>query len=629
MAVTNDQNMKSKKVFLILAFFSQFSCGISGVYAQDQRIADSLKLVLNQKATLHDSTVKSVLFNIILKTTNPDEILQYGDLLLSKVNPNESIRYKATVLNMQGVAYRMKGNIKQSLEKLFASAEIAVAENHHRLQEETYLEIAGTYAAGDDMKNALLFEKKALKIIRTYAADEQLALATLNLGYSYYQLNYLDSAEILYNEAAPLFKKLKMNIGIAYTLGNKALVYWKKDQREQAVKDLLASIDMLEPLGDLYGMTDYHNKLGEIYLELESPGEAIFHSEKALKMALQQGLKEQVRDALSLLSKLHTIQGNFQKALKMQTEYIIYKDSIQNNELTKKIADLRTEFEVGLKEKEIVVLEERQARKNVYIACAIVLLALSIVSMLYFRQRFLNTRLIASNQKLAHDDQVKSLMNQQETRALQSMVEGRDQERKRLAKDLHNHFGSLLATIKVNVNGIEEQSISNHGVLTSLIDQACTDMRNISHALNMGISDDFGLIPALRELTNHLNEGGSIKVDFDANMGQYPISSEDEILIYRIVQELVSNVLKHAQATKLTVSLMYYAEENALNIMVEDDGKGMHPGDENSKDAGIGISSMREMLHKKDGEIHFDSHPGRGTTVSIDLPVTPLNPTEL
>lgn len=202
------------------------------------------------------------------------------------------------------------------------------------------------------------------------------------------------------------------------------------------------------------------------------------------------------------------------------------------------------------------------------------------------------------------------------------MVQGRDNERRRLAQELHNHFGSLLATIKVNINGIDEGSIPNHGTLTTLVDQACADIRNISHSLNMGISENFGLVPALKELTTHLQKSNGLKVEFAASMCDGLMDSQNEIVIYRIVQELVSNVLKHAAATKLSVLLTCFEEENLVNILVHDNGKGFNTQVAKKNSEGIGLNSLKQMVANYDGEITFDSNPTSGTTVNIDLPLT-------
>lgn len=284
---------------------------------------------------------------------------------------------------------------------------------------------------------------------------------------------------------------------------------------------------------------------------------------------------------------------------------------------------MRTEFEVNLREKEIDLLEEREALQWTYIAIAVALLILAIVLLLYFRQRFKTTKLVADVERKKHNDRIKDLLGSQETKALQAMVKGRDNERRRLAQDLHNHFGSLLATLKVNLNGMDDVKSERHKTMTTLVDQACADIRNMSHSLNMGISENFGLIPAIKELTDHLQQSGGLRVEFSAAMGDHQLNSENEIIIYRIVQELVSNVLKHAQASKLSVSLTYFEEENLVNIIVQDDGKGFDQTRVDLDSDGMGLSSLSEMVEKLDGEITFDTHEKSGTTVNIDLPMTP------
>ncbi|MEM6831859.1 MAG: ATP-binding protein, partial [Bacteroidota bacterium] len=360
---------------------------------------------------------------------------------------------------------------------------------------------------------------------------------------------------------------------------------------------------------------------GRIYWEEKAIEPAIRHTKLGLSMAVALGLKEQVRDASLLLSELYENEKKYQKALTYKNQYIAYKDSLENTETTKKMADLRTEFEVSLKEKEIDLLENHQSLQRTYIIIAVILLLLSIVVLLYFRQRFYAAKLLAAGEKRNHDEKIKHLLNAQETKTLQAMVAGRDQERKHLAQELHNHFGSLLAAIKVNVNSIDQEAITNHSTLITLIDQACADVRNMSHALNMGISEDFGLVPALKELTTFLNESEELDVTFSATLCQRQMDSDCEILIYRIVQELLSNALKHAEATKLAVSMTCFDEENMINVMVEDNGKGFDP-ESTPNGEGMGINSLTKIVTGRNGEIRFDSRPDSGTTVTIDLPIT-------
>lgn len=585
------------------------------LYSQNQRKADSLKFIFNSKETFSDSLTTNLLSEIILASSSPEEKLLYSDVLLEKSKKYKPIFYAIKAYNAKGVAYRLQGDLDNSLKELFKSAELATENDYPVFEADAYSEISNTYIANEDFTNSLVYQTKAIDIFRREKINQRLCIALLNTGFNYYSEGKLDTALQLYNEAEPIFEDINMSIGKAYTIGNRALVYWKQGDYSKAENDVLKAISMLEPLGDQFGMADYHNQLGNIYLEQDRIKEAISHTEKSIEMSKNLGLKEQIRDATLLLSKLYTKRGNYKEALDYQIQYQIYSDSIQNKEQTKKIADIRTDFEVNLREKEINILQKLNTN---YIIIAFILLVLSITTLLYFRQRFKTTKLIATHQKKEHNDKIKDLLKSQETKVLQSMIQGKDNEKKRLAQELHNHFGSLLATIKVNISRIEEDTIPNHNTLIKLVDQACSDIRNMSHALNMGISEDFGLVPALQELSSHLREANELEVEFSASMNDGIIDSENEIIIYRIVQELVSNVLKHAKSTKLSISLTCFNDENLINILVQDNGKGF---DTKKEFNGMGLESIKQIVDHFAGEISLDSNAVSGTTVNIDLPI--------
>lgn len=589
---------------------------------QNQDRADSIKRTLNNGLAYTDISKMVMYAKISEHSSSPDEMLLYANKLLKLAIKNNHTEYTIEAHHCKGVAFRLKGNLQMALKSLFKSAQLAVEykENKHLI--DSYLEIANTYSLNKDFKNALVYNKSAIEIIRRHGNDEQLAINLLNTGYNYYKLTKLDSALLLYDEAEPIFNTVNLPIGKAYTIGNRALVYWKKGNYLKGEQDLLKAIKLLHKLGDEFGMADYNNQLGRLYAEQGCTEQAIEYTERALNIAKKLHLKEQIRDASLLLSELYKTKSDYEKAFAYQTQYIAYKDSIENTETVKHIADLRTEFEVSQKEKEIVLLEKHQLLNRIYIIITGFLLVIAVLVLLYFRQRFQNTRLMVANEQKQHDEKIRNLLAAHETKTLQSMVQGQENERRRLARELHNHFGSLLATIKVNLNAIDEKAIPNHHTLTTLIDRACADIRNLSHALNMGISDDFGLVPALKELTLHLQQANGLEVEFSAAMCREQMGAENEIIIYRIVQELVSNVLKHSEATKLSILLTCFDDDNLINILVQDNGKGFDTEKEEKDNFGMGIKSLKEMIADLHGEIGFDSNPASGTTVNIDLPIT-------
>lgn len=596
------------------------STGIS----QNQAKADSLKLVLTQQDTLSPVSRMAILANIAAHASSPDEVLLYSGKLLELASKYKQHGYVIEAYESIGVAYRLMGNLTKSLESLFRSAHLAIDHDDKKQLITAYLEIANTYTANKDNRNALLYNRKAIDIIRQHGDKQQLAINLLNTGYNYYTLNEYDSALLFYNEAEPLFESIDLEIGKAYTIGNRALVYWKQGNFPYAEQNLLKAIEMLAPLGDLFGMADYYNHLGKLYAELGNLEKAIYHTRKAHDIAEAENLKEQLRDASQLLSELYKIKKDYARAFAYQSKYISCKDSIESSENTRQLANLRTEFEISLKEKEIVLLEKHQLLNRIYIMIAIFLLLLAVLILLYFRQRFLTAELVAANRQKQHDEDIRNLLSTQETKALQAMVQGQEKERRRLAQELHNHLGSVLATIKVNMNAIDENAIANYHTITTLVDQACSDIRSLSHSLNMGVSDNFGLVAALTELTRHLQQANRLKVEFTAAMCHQHLEAQYEIIIYRIVQELVSNVLKHSEATELSIQLTCFDEESLMNIIVQDNGKGFDVEEQSDSGSGMGLKSLREMITDLHGEIRFDSNNNSGTTVDIDLPIPPI-----
>lgn len=606
------------KIFIIIICSSFITNELAG---QQWTYTDSLKkLIEKREYSGSDKEYPSILSQLAVYSLNPDEKLKYAEMLLNIDLSTEYSPFFIKAYQAKGVAHRMKGNLDKALTNLLESAELALEYKEFDLLAEAYLEIGTTYSTNDDLKNSLIYENKAIALFRQLNKKQELAINLLNTGFTYYSLNEYDTAQLYYSEARPIFDSLAFTIGQAYTLGNQALIFWKTGKFEIAETDLLQAIDMLIPLGDQYGIADYHNQLGNLYFEIGRRSKAIYHLRTGLDIALKVDLKEQIRDASLLLSQLYANQRAYDSAYSYHQQYVTYKDSLENAEQTREMADQRTTFEVNLREKEIDTLEKEKKLQQTYVIIAITLLALSVVLVLLFRQRYRNTQLLNIAERKEHDAEVKDLLKTQETKALQSMVQGKEEERRHLAKELHNHLGSLLATVKVNLNGLESKDEVKQEKIIGLVDQACQDVRNLSHELHMGVSENFGLIPALKELTSHLQRSNGLQVMFSASLDSVILDADNEIMIYRIVQELVSNVLKHAGATKLTISLTGFEEGNLVNILVEDNGKGFEPEKLDKASKGIGLDSLMEMIQKLDGEFEIDSSVKSGTTVSVDLP---------
>ncbi|MCA6379068.1 MAG: tetratricopeptide repeat protein [Cytophagales bacterium] len=593
------------------------------VFGQDQKLADSLVKVYREEK-LTDSTKLELLWNLSFnEVSDLDLSLKYSEELirLSQQNGDNIYLYRGYLL--RGNNKKLLGDLDGALNDYYSAADVATKGGYAARLGTTYSAIASVYRATNNHSNTMLYYYKAIAVLKQ--GDNTLSLATtlLNAGEALRKHKEYDSALLYFKESATLFEKANSLTGKAYNLGNVGMVYASLGKNELAERNLNEAIQLLEGLKDYYPICSYFISMADIYLEKGDLTIALNYAGRSLKLAQQHGLKEQASEASLKLSQLHEQAGNTEQSLKYYKDHIAYRDNVNNLEVVQKIADQRTQFEVSLKEKEIDLLQQEKIIHRVYILVAFILLLLAVVVLLYFRQRFIHTRLMADHQRKLNDERIENLLKEQEVRAMQSLVVGREEERKRIAHDLHNHLGSLLATIKVNLNGIPERNMPNFKTIASLVDQACSDVRGMSHSLNMGISEDFGLIPALKDLVAHLGQSGDLEVEFNASVAECQLDSVSEIAIYRIVQELVSNVLKHAHATKLSILLTCFAEDNLVNILVHDNGKGFDlPENGEPSIDGMGLHSIRQMVKQQQGEINFDSNPASGTTVNIDLPIS-------
>ncbi len=205
------------------------------------------------------------------------------------------------------------------------------------------------------------------------------------------------------------------------------------------------------------------------------------------------------------------------------------------------------------------------------------------------------------------------------------MLDGQEDERQRIAGDLHDRLGSMLATVKMHFNVLDdnivnmgEKNVNQYRRANALLDEACEEVRKISHNLSTGMIMSFGLVPALQELGESVGSTGKMNCKILVYGLHERLETFVEISIYRMVQELFSNILKHAQAKNVTVQLNRL--ENALTITVEDDGVGFNVEDK-MKGSGMGLKSVLLRIEKLKGNFTVDSNPGKGTIAILELPL--------
>jgi signal transduction histidine kinase len=205
--------------------------------------------------------------------------------------------------------------------------------------------------------------------------------------------------------------------------------------------------------------------------------------------------------------------------------------------------------------------------------------------------------------------------------ALRRVVSGQELERRRLARELHDETGQALTSILLGLKGLEEARDEDSKVrsileLRELVVSTLHDVRRLAVELRPKALDDFGLVPALERLAETFAEQTNIDVHVQAVLGDARLAEDIETALYRIVQEALTNVIKHANAR--TVSVVLTRKDDRVAVVIEDDGRGFDPSAET--DEGLGLLGMQERIALVDGRMSIESNPERGTTIALEVP---------
>ena len=227
---------------------------------------------------------------------------------------------------------------------------------------------------------------------------------------------------------------------------------------------------------------------------------------------------------------------------------------------------------------------------------------------------------MAEKEALLKQERVDNLLKEQELVSIDAMIEGQEKERQRVANELHDDLGSLMATIKLHFDNSKvskkDPALQN---AQKLLEEAYQKVRGMAHSKNSGVMSDQGLLPAIKKMAKVITETNALKVSVeDFGMGDR-LENSLELNLFRMVQELVANTIKHAEATQVNIQLTQH--EDNLNIIIEDNGKGFDRSKVDTSKTGMGLTTIEKRVEHLEGNFTVDSILGKGTSILIDIPV--------
>lgn len=598
--------------------------------AQDQRLADSLIIILD-KGNLSYNREIELLREVSFNLTDPNKSLTFADEVVSlATKEGDHINlYRGHYL--RGMAFDIMGRLDDAIEAYFDAAKEADNSNYQVGLVEVFLALGDVYSNQSNHTNTIFYYSRALRLNQAIAEDQgdtlNLAGIMTNLGHEFYKVGSLDSALYYLELGRKLFAGVGYTIGELYCKGNVGLVYAKRGEFDIAETKMRQAINGLIEYEDYYAISDFTHEIADIYRNKEDFEKALYYAVSSLNMAKSNGLLIQARDATYAIYEVYMAIGQHEQAITYLNSYYLLKDSINNEEAIQKIADLRTEYEVGQKQAEVDVLTAQQKTERVVMAAiaalAVILLVLGLIIFKYYKQKSRIsvelTRLNETKDKffsiISHDlrGPISSFLGI--SRMIKFLVEARDTEQLlEVADDI-------------------DESVDR---LTSLLDNLLSwAMQQQGHFPN--VPEKVSLNEIAREVVGSLdNMARGKQIDLEVDLTESIYLWVDRNTTMTILRNLVNNALKFTPLGG-EVSIIASHKGDFAIIRVEDTGVGIPQhklktlfrlqdkkstyGTSGEKGLGLGLQLVYEFVEMNKGGIDVRSTEGKGTTFEIRLPL--------
>lgn len=481
-----------------------------------------------------------------------------------------------------------------------------------------YGNIANNYLKLDQYDKVINYDKKALEIrLRSNRVDIELGTLYIYLADDFLKNNQVDSAEKYILTAKSLADTLNIpRLTMKYNI-YAAKIFFKKQDYRKSLEYSLTGIKYAKQENSVLNEMIANNHAAHSYEALHQLPQAIPHLEAELELARKYNISNQITSTLFDLSNMEYKLHHDGMAYTYLKEYITLNDSIQKNQDKIKLNEIDTKYQTAQKEKQILLLEKNQQQKNLIIYGLITGLIITIVI------GFLVYRNFAIRKKIAETEIIR-FEQERQLIATNSLLQGQEAERSRMAKDLHDGLGGMLSGIKLNLSSmkgnmiIQETDAQLFTKSISQLDNAIAEMRRVAHNMMPEALLKFGLGEAIQDYCDGINESNTVKMKYTQLGFQEPLEKSAEIILYRIIQELSNNAIKHAMAKNIFIQLTRH--ERGISLTVEDDGKGFDTT-QLQKIKGAGLQNVQSRVDYLKGTCEIQSSAGTGTSVNIEIPV--------
>ena len=528
-----------------------------------------------------------------------------------------------------GNAYRYKKDRVQSLENFQRAIDLLEKKNDSLRLPAVYQNVSIFLSENNDYRESIVYSNKAYLMASAQGDGYTACNALISMSDAWSDLGNPDKQFDLLQQALPLAKKTGDLEESAAIYNNLGAFFVIKKNYPKALQQYKLSYEIAAQMANHFHICEACTRMAEIYQKTGKQDSALKYAKKAEDFAREIGSRSDLKEIYLTRAEIEKSLGHSNEAYEFLSKALHLGDSLYTTATSEKIAEMEARYESEKKQQQITALEkDRQIsllslkQKAIFnwLMAGLALTLLVVSFLIYLNLR--RSRMLARQTEKMQQQRIVELEKDHELLVVNSLLKGQEEERGRMARDLHDGLGGLLSGVKFSMHHMKDNLIvtsENMAVFErslDLIDTSIAELRRIAHNMMPEGLVSYGLDEALKQYCSSINTNGMLRVTYQSVGLSGRMADAVEITAYRIIQELVNNILKHAAATEASVQVI--RGEGRLNIVVEDNGRGFDMKSLDEK-KGAGWVNIRARVDYLKGQLELNSEPGKGTQVNIEF----------
>ncbi len=565
---------------------------------------------------------------------------KYYSMVLNKYYYKLSENKKSIIYNNLGMMFMARGEYLNAVDYHFKALKIRDDLKDSIGKASSMMNIANIYFYQEDYAKAMQFYKKAAMLFKQLNNNYNLGHCFHNIGTIYEKQDSLSLARVYLRKALKI-EAPNLKTGRAKTFNMLGLVNLKEKHYLRAEQYFIKALKELEGIQSQTVKIPVMNNFSTLFNRQHKFDLAMKYNREAMALSKQSGAKEYEKDACLNTSNTYEGKGDYFKALHYFKCYVSIRDSLigskkyeQIHELQIKYNTAKNERELDLRNAELLKKDLESKEKDAIIkktqiqiyAILIIVILLLLIFIIVFRNQIHKRKaaqmLLDTNDELRNKE-IADLLKKHQLNSIKGRMEAEEAERNRIALELHDGIGGSLAAIKLFVDSLRKNNpLKELDVVHANINNIYNEVRTLSHNLKPPKFQFSSITDIVKDYANQISKNSELHINLYSNpKANWNILPDDiQIGIFRISQELINNVIKHADANKIEIRLEM--NKKVVIVSIEDNGKGF---DTANNFKGIGLQNIYQRVASMHGKVEINSIVGKGTTVSFEIPIEGLH----